>query len=86
MLHITIVHSEWKAADTYFPEVDIDTWECVANDYHDADEMRTSTPTPSPAGSASNSSIFLYHYNHIQSTGRYNPAKSLSITKPNAEV
>lgn len=38
VLHITIVHSEWKEADTYFPEVDIDTWECVANDYHDADE------------------------------------------------
>lgn len=38
VLHVTLVHHEWAEADTFFPEIDIDVWECVANECHEADE------------------------------------------------
>lgn len=38
VLHVTLVHHEWEEADTFFPEIDIDVWECVENERHEADE------------------------------------------------
>ena len=38
VLHITLVHHEWQKADTFFPDVDIDTWACTSIEEHDADE------------------------------------------------
>ena len=38
VLHITLVHHTWEDADTFFPDIDLDTWQCVQNDYHEADE------------------------------------------------
>ncbi|MDO5017365.1 MAG: dihydrofolate reductase [Porphyromonas sp.] len=38
VLHITLVHHEWQEADTYFPDIDIEVWECVHNEPHPADE------------------------------------------------
>lgn len=38
VLHITLVHHEWHDADTFFPELDIDIWECTSIEEHEADE------------------------------------------------
>lgn len=38
VLHITLVHHTWQEADTFFPDIDIDIWECVENEAHQADE------------------------------------------------
>lgn len=38
MLHITLVHHEWEEADTFFPEIDIEVWECKQIEYHEADD------------------------------------------------
>lgn len=37
-LHITIVHHRWEEADTFFPDIDIDLWECISEEPHPADE------------------------------------------------
>lgn len=38
VLHITLVHHTWKEADTFFPNIDLDVWQCVENERHEADE------------------------------------------------
>lgn len=38
VLHITLVHHKWDDADTYFPSIDLDKWQCVQNDYHEPDD------------------------------------------------
>ena len=38
VLHITLVHHEWPEADTYFPEIDINEWECREIESHEADD------------------------------------------------
>ena len=37
-LHVTLVHHQWPEADTFFPDIDIDLWECTQNEPHEADE------------------------------------------------
>lgn len=37
-LYVTIVHHTWDNADTFFPDIDIQKWKCVKNEYHEADE------------------------------------------------
>lgn len=37
-LHITLVHHSWENADTFFPNIDLDIWQCVENERHEADE------------------------------------------------
>lgn len=38
VLHITLVHHEWAEADTFFPDIDINVWECTSIEEHEADE------------------------------------------------
>lgn len=38
VLHITLVHHAWDEADTYFPDIDLDTWECTSIEEHAADD------------------------------------------------
>lgn len=38
-LHITLVHHRWEEADTFFPNIDIDLWECIQQEPHLEDEQ-----------------------------------------------
>ena len=37
-LNITHIHHTWDDADTFFPAIDPTLWECVSEEYHEADE------------------------------------------------
>lgn len=37
-LQITHIHHTWDDADTFFPQIDPVEWQCVSNEYHEADE------------------------------------------------
>ena len=37
-LYITHIHHTWDDADTFFPEIDPAIWQCVSEEYHEADE------------------------------------------------
>ena len=37
-LYLTRIHAEVKG-DTYFPEIDLDEWELVSEEHHDADSL-----------------------------------------------
>lgn len=37
-LYITHIHHTWQDADTFFPEIDPAIWQCVSEEYHEADE------------------------------------------------
>ena len=37
-LQITHIHHTWEDADTFFPEIDLSTWECVSEERHESDE------------------------------------------------
>ncbi|MDO5036174.1 MAG: dihydrofolate reductase [Porphyromonas sp.] len=38
VLHITQVHHTWQEADTYMPAIDLDLWDFVYEERHEADE------------------------------------------------
>ena len=37
-LQITHIHHTWEDADTFFPEIDPNTWQCVSTQRNEADE------------------------------------------------
>ena len=37
-LYVTHIHHTWEDADTFFPKIDPDTWQCVSEEHHEADE------------------------------------------------
>lgn len=37
-LYITHIHHAWDDADTFFPEINPEIWQCVSEDHHEADE------------------------------------------------
>ena len=37
-LYITHIHHRWDDADTFFPAIEMDQWETVSNERHEADE------------------------------------------------
>jgi dihydrofolate reductase len=37
-LHITHVHHVWEDADTFFPAIDPDIWQCIDEEHHPADD------------------------------------------------
>ena len=37
-LQITHIHHTWDDADTFFSQIDPAEWQCVSNEYHEADE------------------------------------------------
>ena len=37
-LYITHIHHSWKDADTFFPIINPTIWQCISEEYHDADE------------------------------------------------
>ena len=37
-LYVTHIHHTWKDADTFFPEIDPNTWQCVSTQRNEADE------------------------------------------------
>jgi dihydrofolate reductase len=37
-LQITHIHHTWDDADTFFPQIDPAEWQCVGNEYHEADD------------------------------------------------
>ena len=37
-LQITHIHHTWEDADTFFPEIDLSTWQCVGKERHEPDE------------------------------------------------
>lgn len=37
-LYVTHIHHTWEDADTFFPKIDPNTWQCVSEEHHEADE------------------------------------------------
>lgn len=37
-LYVTHIHHTWEDADTFFPKIDPDTWQCVSTQRNEADE------------------------------------------------
>ena len=37
-LYVTHIHHTWEDADTFFPEIDPNTWQCVSTQRNEADE------------------------------------------------
>ena len=37
-LYITHIHHSWKDADTFFPAIEPDTWQCISKEAHQSDE------------------------------------------------
>lgn len=37
-LYVTHIHHTWKDADTFFPKIDPNTWQCVSTQRNEADE------------------------------------------------
>lgn len=37
-LYITHIHHTWEDADVFFPEIDLNIWECIMEEYRDDDQ------------------------------------------------
>jgi len=37
-LYITHIHNTWNDADTFFPEITADQWQCITTERHESDE------------------------------------------------
>ncbi len=37
-LYITHIHHTWEDADVFFPEIDLNIWECIREEYRDDDQ------------------------------------------------
>ena len=37
-LYITHIHHTWQDADTFFPEISPDIWQCISQEHHETDD------------------------------------------------
>lgn len=37
-LYVTHIHHSWEDADTFFPVIDMNEWQCVIQEHHESDE------------------------------------------------
>ena len=38
-LHITHIHHTWEDADTFFPEIDTNIWQCIHEEHHSVNDQ-----------------------------------------------